>query len=127
MATPASKYIASGVGNEMKTNDLVSQVRLSPLYNEQGNAPLKRELLAFWNRHPNGKFPVSTISCALDYRKIKVKKALEELVKTGLIDAYIESGLTLYSLTKDENKRELVLQSLASDRNRQRLPARSLE
>jgi len=113
--------------NEVKTNNLVSQVQFYRVYDEQGDNRLKKELLAFSNRHPNGKFTASTISCALDYRKVEVKKALEEMVKTGLIDAYIESGLTLYSLTKDENKRELVLQSLASDRNRQRPPTRSLE
>ena len=79
----------------MKGNDLVSEVQLSRIYSGHGNDPLKKELLAFWSRHPNGKFLASTISCALDYRKVEVKKALEEMVKTGLIDAYIESGFTL--------------------------------
>jgi len=87
---------------------------LSRIYNEHGNDRLKKELLAFWNRHPNGGFLASIISSALDYRKIEVKKALEELVKTGLIDTYIQSSLTLYSLTKDENKRELVSRFLVN-------------
>jgi len=104
----------------MKTDHLVSEVQLSRSYNRHGNDLLKNELLAFWRRHPNGKFLASTISCALDYRKLEVRKSLEDLAKTGLVDTCIQSDLTLYSLTKDEKKRELVLQSLALDRKNKR-------
>jgi DNA-binding transcriptional ArsR family regulator len=82
----------------MKGNNLVSEVQLSRIYSGHGNDELKKELLAFWSRHPNGEFLASIISCALDYRKCEVKKALEELVKTGLIDTNPQSGFTLYKL-----------------------------
>jgi hypothetical protein len=82
----------------MKGNNLVSEVQLSRIYSGHGNDQLKEKLLAFWSRHPNREFLASTISCALDYRKCEVKKALEELVKTGLIDTYLQSGFTLYKL-----------------------------
>lgn len=82
----------------MNGNDLMSRVHLSQIYSGHGNDQLKKELLAFWSRHPNGEFLASTISCALDYRKCEVKKALEELVKTGLIDTYLQSGFALYKL-----------------------------
>jgi hypothetical protein len=71
---------------------------------------LKTELLAFWGRHPKAKFSRSAIRCALDFGKLDVDRALEQLVETGLVDVCANSKMPLYSLTANEERRRLVLE-----------------
>jgi len=71
---------------------------------------VKRELLAFWGMHPNAKFGRRAVCYALDCGKLEADRALRALVDAGLIDTHMNSGLTLYSLTRDEAKRRAVLE-----------------
>ncbi len=67
------------------------------------------ELLRFWGRHPNTRFSQLAIVHALDSRRLYVETALKHLINEGIIKTYIENGDFRYSLTEDEELRNLVL------------------
>lgn len=73
---------------------------------------LKRELLAFWGRHPNARFSRGVICCALDFARLDVDRALKQMVETGLVELWTQNDSTpLYSLTTDEEIRHLALEA----------------
>lgn len=76
---------------------------------------IRIELLDFWRRHPNARFAVGAISCALDCRRLETRRALVELVENGVVDTVFQNGLTLYFLTPDEARRRLVLEVATID------------
>jgi hypothetical protein len=71
---------------------------------------LKRDLMLFWGLHHNGKFDERTIGYALDYDTLDIERELQALVESGIIDKNIEEGVTLYSLTLDEEKRRPIVE-----------------
>ena len=76
---------------------------------------IRIELLDFWRRHPNARFAVGAISCALDCRRLETRRALSELVENGVVESVFQDGLPLYFLTLDETRRRLVLEVAAID------------
>jgi len=77
---------------------------------EHGTNPVKREFLAFLGRHPDAKFSRRVIRYALDRSKLKVEGVLRAMVEEGLLDKHISNGVTLYSLTRNEEKRRPILE-----------------
>ena len=92
----------------------IDSVKPPYIGNVDTGARLKKELIAFWMRHPNGKFTASVISCVLECRRGEARVALDELVREGLIDTYIRESYTYYKLTDDESRRISLLKSSAS-------------
>jgi hypothetical protein len=66
--------------------------------------------LLFWGLHCNGKFDDLTISYALDYPPQDIERELLALIETRVVDRYVEEGITLYSLTSDEEKRRPIVE-----------------
>jgi hypothetical protein len=77
---------------------------------EHGNNRVKRELLAFLGRHPNARFTRYVMCYALDCGKLEVERALRALIEAELVDMHGDDSLTLYSLTRNEEKRQPVLE-----------------
>ncbi len=77
------------------------------------SAGLQTELLAFWGRYPCGKFTISAICCALDRRRLEVRRSLAELVEEDLLVAETLGDLTLYSLATGSEVRNRVIQELS--------------
>ena len=97
----------------MKTVNVVEGK--SPLTRSvEGKPRLRNELIAFWMRNPEGRFTASVIACALDCKRGEAKAILDELYGEGLIEKYVHEGLTLYTLTDDESKRESLFQYFSS-------------
>ena len=71
---------------------------------------VKKELFLFWGMHPNTKFSRNTISYALDYNKIELDSTLKDMVEAGFVEAHIQNGETLYSLTTNEEVRRPILE-----------------
>jgi len=76
---------------------------------EDAEGRAKRELLIFWGMHPNAKFDKSAISYALGCTRTEIERALVGLLETGLVDQCVSNGVTLYSLTRNEEKRHPIL------------------
>lgn len=102
----------------MLAPDILSEEQLSRFLEEFAGDRLKVELLAFWGRHPNARFTVGAISCALDCRKLDTDKALKDMVEVGLVDTYTHNDVLFFSLTMNEERRPPVLElaSLGWDR-----------
>jgi len=91
------------------TNVLVKEI-LSGFVQKHGNDRVKRKLLIFWGMHPNTRFDSKAISYTLDCFKLDVERALEAMVTEGLVDGYTSNGISLYSLTKNEDSRQPILE-----------------
>ncbi|MBM2831337.1 MAG: hypothetical protein HW414_389 [Dehalococcoidia bacterium] len=71
----------------------------------------KLGVLLFWSRHPQTKFTVDGIDLALETRKQDLREGLEALVEEGVVSKErTTTGVTLYSLTTEPQKREPVLE-----------------
>jgi len=76
---------------------------------ENTDSRVSREFLVFWSMHPNAKFNKAAIRYALDFTKLEIEMALATLVETGLVDQHVSNGVTLYSLTTNEEKRKPII------------------
>jgi DNA-binding IclR family transcriptional regulator len=94
---------------------------------EHGGNRVRGELLAFWGRHPNVKFGKSAICHALDYNKSDVERALKALAETGLVETHIYNEAMLYSLTTNEERRQLAVGLGALSWDRLQLMLRRME
>lgn len=95
----------------METMTVPTQEELYCFLEEHGKNRVKRELLDFWSRHPDAKFSRYALCFALDCGKLEADRALRDMIDTGLVDKHANNGLTLYSLTRNnEEKRQLVLE-----------------
>jgi len=77
---------------------------------EQRDNLLKRELYEFWGMHPNAKFSRPIISYALDCNKRELDSVLRAMVEIGLVETQVQNGVTMYSLTTNEDKRGSVME-----------------
>jgi hypothetical protein len=94
--------------------------RNRPFIDEDAYSRLELNLLFFWSKYPNAKFTPGIIASAVGCgRRADLQQALEKLVKSGLVERYIEMGLSFYSLTVDRSGQEYVV-NLASHANRLR-------
>ncbi len=80
---------------------------------EHGDSWVKREMLLFWGMHPNARFDRRAVHYALDYSRMETERALRTMVEEGLVDKNICNGVTLYSLTAEEERRRVVLELAA--------------
>ena len=71
---------------------------------------VKRELFLFWGMHPNAKFSKPIINYTLDCNKRELESELKAMVEAGLVEVYIQNGVTLYSLTTNEERRRPILE-----------------
>jgi len=111
----------------METAKVLTEENLYRFLEQHENNRVKRELLAFWGIHPNAKFGRRAICYALDCGKLEADRALRALVEAGLIDTHMNNGLTLYSLTRDEAKRRMVLELATLDWDQRQLMLKRIE
>ena len=107
-------------------NDLIEE----PLYRfleEYGDNRVKRELLAFWGRHPNAKFSSRVLCYAVDCNWLDADRALKALVEAGLVATHIYNDVPLYSLTRNQERRRPVVALAALDWDRWLLMLRRIE
>ena len=93
----------------MSEQKALTERELRQFLEEYGGDRLKREILAFWGRHPQAKFSLATMACALDCRKLDMERSLRAMVNAGLVDTYCYNGQPFYSLTADEQRRRPIL------------------
>jgi len=93
----------------METANVSTEEGLYRFLEEYGNNRVKRELLAFWGKHPNARFTRWAIY-GLDWSKLEANRGLSALVGGGVVDTHSHNGLTFYSLTNNEEKRRPVLE-----------------
>lgn len=111
----------------METLSISTEEELYCFLEEHGDNRVKREILSFLGRHPNTRFARYVICRALDYGKLEVDRALSTLVDERLVDNQANNGLTLYSLTTREEKRQPVLELAALGWDRWQLMLRRIE
>ncbi len=111
----------------MAASDVLTEETLNHYLEEHGNNRVKRELLLFWGTHPNAKFDRKVVCYALDFGKLDAEEALRVMVEEGLLDRHVSNGTTLYSLTRNEERRRPILALAALGWDRYRLMLRGLE
>lgn len=94
---------------------------------KHGDNRVKWELLVFWGRHPNARFDRKVVCYALDCKKLDAERALGAMVEERLLDSYTGNDVTLYSLTKNEERRRPVLELAALGWNRWQLMLKRIE
>lgn len=102
----------------MEAPNVLTEERLYRFLKKHGDNRVKRELLLFWGMHPNARFDRKTTCYALDCSKLDAEGTLRAMVEEGLLDTHIYNGVTLYSLTTNEDRRRplLALAALGWDR-----------
>ena len=111
----------------METTNVLTEKNLYCFLEEHGTDRVERELLAFWGRHSNAKFSRRVICYALNCSKLEAEGALRAMVEEGLLDKHITNGVTLYSLTRNEEKRRPVLELVALGWDRWQFMLRRIE
>jgi len=94
----------------MITSEIALPEKLSQFIREYaGDQYCLVELLRFLGQHPNTRFSRLVIVHALSSQKLYTEKALQHLVSNGVVRTYVENNATLYSLTKEEPRRNWAL------------------
>jgi hypothetical protein len=73
-----------------------------------GGTRAKQEVLMFLALHPNARFSRLAILSAIECSRIEVERALMDMVNDELVDTHCHNGLVTYSLTSDEDIRQMV-------------------
>lgn len=66
-------------------------------------SPIKKKIILFFRENPQSVESVRGISTWLNLKPEKVKKALEELVKDGILIAHRGATTTGYAYTQDKD------------------------
>lgn len=93
----------------MITPYVLAEESLYHFLEEHGNNRVKRELIHFWGIHPNARFDRKGICYALDCSKLDAERALGAMVEEGLLNKHVAKGVTLYSLTTNQERRQPIL------------------
>ena len=104
-----------------------TEERLYHFLREHTDDQVQRQVLLFWAMHPNTKFSRLAIRCAVDCGKLDVDRALRALVVAGLLIKHADNGLTLYSLTTDEKRQQLIMEMATLGWDRWQLILRRME
>jgi len=88
--------------------DSTVEIGLDAFFDRYGTTRAKQELLLFWALHPNAKFSRLAILSAMECSKLDMERALASMVDDDLVEVRSYSGLTTYSLTSNENIRQMV-------------------
>ena len=75
------------------------------------------ELLLFFSRHPHARFNSTAVLHALTTKKFDSNTALRTLVQKKIVVCFLENGITLYSLTKEEPSHSLAAQLVSIDQS----------
>ena len=110
----------------MATLSILAEQHLYRFLEEHGNNRVKRELLDFWGAHPSAKFSRLAIYSAMDYPKRDMERALKDMLAEGIVDMHICRGLTLYSLTINEERCQPILELAALGRDQWLLMVRHM-
>lgn len=97
----------------METLTVSTEECLYRFLEEYGDNREKSQLIRFWGLHPNARFTKYAICCGLDWAKLQANRALSALVDVGIVDTHEHNGLTFYSLTKNEEKQQPVMELAA--------------
>ncbi|HEY42259.1 MAG TPA: hypothetical protein G4O18_10475 [Dehalococcoidia bacterium] len=92
----------------MVTLDSAVEIGLNGFLNRYGDTRAKQELLLFWGLHPDARFSRLAVLSAMECSRLDVEKALKSMANDNLIDMRSDSGLITYSLTTNENIRQMV-------------------
>ena len=60
--------------------------------------------------HHSAKFSKPIIKYGLDCNKRELEIVLQAMVEAGLVETHFQNGVTLYSLTTNEEKRRTILE-----------------
>jgi DNA-binding transcriptional ArsR family regulator len=70
-------------------------------------------MMIFWGVHCHGRFDMPTICYALDSGSEDVEHELRSLADLGIVNREVEDGVTLYSLTRNEDKRRAIVERVS--------------
>jgi hypothetical protein len=73
------------------------------------------EVLLFFSRHPSARFNRIAVLHAATSKRFDTGLALKRLIDKKIVITYIENGVTLYALTKEEPIRSLAIEMLSID------------
>ena len=97
----------NGKDKAMADHDTATEDELFQFIEEYASKDCRAELLMFWGRHPDTKF--SKLAICLHCTGTDACDALDELVKSGLLDKNIRNDTAIYSLTtKPEIRRSVI-------------------
>jgi len=88
--------------------NLPTGIDLYAFLDTYGGTRAKQEALLFWALHPNTKFSRLAVLSAMECSRIEVERALKDMVEAGLVDMHSYNGLVTYSLTSNQNMRQMV-------------------
>lgn len=90
--------------------DSTAGIGLSTFLDRHGDTRAKQEAILFWALHPNARFSRLAILSAMDCSRLDAERALKCMVNNELVNMHSDNGLTTYSLTANENIRQMVAQ-----------------
>jgi hypothetical protein len=73
------------------------------------------ELLLFFSRHPHARFNRTAVLHSLTGKQFDTGMSLKLLIDKKLVVTYLENGLTLYALTREEPAHSLAAQLINID------------
>ncbi len=73
------------------------------------------ELLLYFSRHPHARFNRSAVLHATTTKKFDTDKALKTLIEKKIVVSFLENGITLYALTKNEPIHSLAAELVSID------------
>jgi hypothetical protein len=75
------------------------------------------ELLLFFSRHPQARFNRTAVLHSINGKRFDAAISLNLLIDKKLVVTYLENGLTLYALTKEEPAHSLAVQLINIDQS----------
>ncbi|MBC8275249.1 MAG: hypothetical protein H8E40_09815 [Chloroflexi bacterium] len=92
----------------MIVSDLQAKEGFYAFLNQYGDTRAKQEVLMFWALHPNAQFGKLALLSAMECTRLEVKKALDDMVEDKLVEIHCNSGVVTYSLTSNDEIRQMV-------------------
>jgi hypothetical protein len=83
--------------------------RTNSLLSENESNGLKRDICHFLYKHPYAKFSGDCVYYATDYGKNEIRESFQDFVLAGILNVTTEHNTSFYSLTTDEELRNLAL------------------
>ncbi len=96
----------------MATSSLFNE-ELLKFCGEHTRDRLSMEILAFWGRHPEGRFMVGTVARAMDAKRLDVMRVIRLLSAEGIIDTFIQDDVVTYRLADNERIRRQAMELAA--------------
>jgi hypothetical protein len=99
-------------GDIMTASEIAVAEKLDQFLKEYADSQYCLEILRFFGKYPHARFNGLAVVHALNVNggRSYIERALRHLIDKGVVKAYMENNVRLYSLTEDEP-----LSNLASD------------